>query len=506
MSFYGEQVAKNGVRYCYTATTYWDPERKRTLQKRTYIGKKDPVTGEFIPNLTYYRLYGGNPADGTGAVKPPAEAETPEQPAPAEAGPVETGIYGPVYALRAAAGAAGLTEALKTAFPEHWEDILACTLFRCTERRPLFLYKPWAESAFGVRPLEEKELGELIRMLDLDAVSRCLLHLASLRGETEFLACAVPGPGGPLAVLAGKETGIPAFCAAWPGELQNLQSFAEALAPAGRAVRTKTCYLLGEEFWSDTDVRDLLGSYTRLTAAVPWDAAAETVSGAEEALQDPDGVIVRNGKVLCTASVTRVLDGRRVFFHIFRDRAARTAAENRTLARMTELEAAVESGRLPASSPEVQKLLDVDEKNGRYQFRRKRSAAEEAGARAGTLVLMSSMDRDPVQALDTYAVKGRTERLVSLDPAAEGAERLGVSGAELQSALLLLDAGALAVRTAVQKKLLDGGLKLTFDEAACELAKLTVIQEPGRPFRLSTVTEMQQRIFTALGTDVPGRA
>lgn len=57
MSFRGEQIIK-GTAYVFEAIAQWDPQKQQSRQKRIYIGKKDPVTGAFIPNRKYYDLYG----------------------------------------------------------------------------------------------------------------------------------------------------------------------------------------------------------------------------------------------------------------------------------------------------------------------------------------------------------------------------------------------------------------------------------------------------------------
>jgi hypothetical protein len=57
MSFRGKQVIK-GMAYIFEAIAQWDAEKQQFRQKCIYIGKKDPVTGAFLPNKKYYKLYG----------------------------------------------------------------------------------------------------------------------------------------------------------------------------------------------------------------------------------------------------------------------------------------------------------------------------------------------------------------------------------------------------------------------------------------------------------------
>ena len=60
MAYRGEQKIK-GKTYVYQAVAQWDKDKKRSKQKRIYIGCKDEKTNDFIPNKKYYELYGGKP-------------------------------------------------------------------------------------------------------------------------------------------------------------------------------------------------------------------------------------------------------------------------------------------------------------------------------------------------------------------------------------------------------------------------------------------------------------
>lgn len=47
MSYFIEKKVANSI-YIYEVTSYWDPDKKQPRQKRKYLGKKDPQTGELI--------------------------------------------------------------------------------------------------------------------------------------------------------------------------------------------------------------------------------------------------------------------------------------------------------------------------------------------------------------------------------------------------------------------------------------------------------------------------
>lgn len=54
---YQEEQKINGTTYVYEATASWDKANQHSQSKRIYIGKKDPVTGEFQPNKHYYEWF-----------------------------------------------------------------------------------------------------------------------------------------------------------------------------------------------------------------------------------------------------------------------------------------------------------------------------------------------------------------------------------------------------------------------------------------------------------------
>ena len=108
MGFRGEQIGNNGVVYIFDATSVWNASKQRSEQKRIYIGKKDPETGELIPNKKYFELYH---EDGT----PKSEEELPM--------PVHVLAsyeYGKIYLMQKAADTTGLSAVLKDCFPKQW--------------------------------------------------------------------------------------------------------------------------------------------------------------------------------------------------------------------------------------------------------------------------------------------------------------------------------------------------------------------------------------------------
>jgi hypothetical protein len=113
MSFIIEKRVGKSI-YLYEATSFWDSDKKQPRQKRVYIGKKDPQTGEAIR--------------------------------PRERLPRLSKDYGHVYLLQHMADRIGVTSLLKQVFPADYRAMLALIFFDISEAAPLYLFPSWAEA------------------------------------------------------------------------------------------------------------------------------------------------------------------------------------------------------------------------------------------------------------------------------------------------------------------------------------------------------------------------
>ena len=120
----------------YKVTSYWDPAKKQPRQKREYLGRKDPKTG--------------NPVRVQRATTPRLAKD-----------------YGHVYLLQSLAEHLGLTQVLKTVFPNDYQTFLALAFFEISEATPLYLFPSWVESTFlyAVKPLRSGELTKVTQKM-----------------------------------------------------------------------------------------------------------------------------------------------------------------------------------------------------------------------------------------------------------------------------------------------------------------------------------------------------
>ena len=174
MSYRGEQKIK-GKTYVYEAIAHWDKIKKHSVQKRIYIGIKDAVSGEFIPNNKYYELYGDQPKSDTKQTLPSI---------------IKTDDYGDVYLLRQIANVTGVSSVLENVFPGVHNELLACAVFLVTTKSALHLCKQWSESTsdFDGLKLSSQRISALLQSLDENSRMNFYKQWASLRQDKEYLA------------------------------------------------------------------------------------------------------------------------------------------------------------------------------------------------------------------------------------------------------------------------------------------------------------------------------
>lgn len=147
----------NGYVY-YKKTVYWDSEKKHSSDDRKCIGKAcRDRPGYFLPNAIYYSLF-------------------PEAPIKTEPGELDDYLhFGSYLVLRESAEKCGALKALKEAFPDSWEKILAFSVFIIdTECSRSQRYERWGFSNYAglshmITSEEASRLFASIKSRDTDA-------------------------------------------------------------------------------------------------------------------------------------------------------------------------------------------------------------------------------------------------------------------------------------------------------------------------------------------------
>ena len=154
------RVTKNGRVYLYESRSYWDKEKKAPRSEMVYIGKEDPDTNAIVP-------------------------------AGKKWSPKSSQDYGNIFVLEKISSQIGLTEILKSAFPDEWKKLLNCVFFEVCEGKPLYLCGPWLETTYTdmVEGLASQRISELLKSVGENLPARLEFSRAwaEKRGEDKFV-------------------------------------------------------------------------------------------------------------------------------------------------------------------------------------------------------------------------------------------------------------------------------------------------------------------------------
>jgi len=129
MAFVVKQKIK-GKTYLYEAVSIWDKEKKRSYQKRKYIGR-DPDDKKAERNLTYKDI--------------------------------STKNYGNVFLVEHISRKLGLPALLKKLFPEYYNEILWLSYFDLCASEPSYMFHHWLDDQYhpNVKKLNSSRISEL---------------------------------------------------------------------------------------------------------------------------------------------------------------------------------------------------------------------------------------------------------------------------------------------------------------------------------------------------------
>jgi hypothetical protein len=416
LSYRGEQKIKGKI-YVYEAFAHWDKGKKHSVQKRVYIGAKDEVTGEFVPNKKYYELYGCQPQSNA---KPSLPSIT------------KTDDYGDVYLLQQIANVTGLSSVLEIVFPNTHKEILACAIFLVAEKSALHLCKQWSESIYeyaGLK-LSSQRISALLQGMDENSRMNFYRRWASLRQDKEYLAFDLTSissyselieyveygynrdledlPQINLGMLFGENSKLPIFCRVYPGSIRDVSTLTGMIRFMETLKLCRMHYVMDRGFYSEKGIAPLLEQRIKFCIGVPFTTSLATNAVREcvTIMQSPANAIEVNGQLLYAVTRLLTLQSRRVYLHIYLDEQRRTAKRSDFMQKLLKLEDGLRSGAIkPGGNNTVMRYLACRKSKNGLHIRRKANAIEKDTALYGFFVILTNDSKDARYVLDVYRTK-----------------------------------------------------------------------------------------------------
>lgn len=106
---------QTGITYAYENKAYWDKEKQQSRAKRTLIGKVDSKTGKIVPTRPYKKTGKTNTMHA--------------EPGPMPITEYKRSFYGATYLFDQIGQITGITNDLKSCFPDSYNQILSIAYY-----------------------------------------------------------------------------------------------------------------------------------------------------------------------------------------------------------------------------------------------------------------------------------------------------------------------------------------------------------------------------------------
>ena len=502
MSYTIEQKVKGHI-YLYSVESYWDKEKKQSRQRRTFIGKKNPETGEVVPD------------DG---IRDARE-------------------FGNIFLLQNIARRLGLTGDLAAVFPDTWKEILALAYYRICENRALYLCNNWLDTIWSDGPvsLPSPRISELLAQLGHTKIHTerffrrwterftmsnrfIVFDLTSISSYANGIDMVEWGynrdceslPQINLGVVYGEPSGLPLFYSLYPGSIHDVTTLKNIVAELEILSLDSTIFVLDKGFYSKTNLRHMENMKFLIPLPVRCSTEGDLVAATQGKIRSSEYAIRHRDHVHYCIRKKIDLTNRDLTAHIFLDEHRQADQREAFLKALLDAEALVATQGFTNKSQIDEYLADqvpdlapyfTTRRNGpRSVLVRNTEAVDNALGRMGMFVLVTSTDLSSESILEYYREKDGVEKYFDSLKNNLFLKRLRIHSHQTMEGLLFVEFIAMILRSEIKVVLKNSKLpdSLFIPEILSELRKLKQITF-GKRKALTEVSRLQKDIFSAFG-------
>ena len=516
MSYIIEQKSKGNV-YLYEVESYWDKSKKQARQKRRYLGKKDPSTGETIT---------------------PRKSVTPK----------EIFDYGHMHAIRSTAQQIKITSCLKQAFKSDWEQIMHLAYYQMLEAKPMYMQQGWAEACYVKKDsaLSSQQISKLLNKIGCDNESRMTFFKKWIKqhGEqtgswidiTSFSSYAKnidfcewgynrdkeKLPQINLGMMLGDPSKIPLYYHVYPGSIADVSTLSNLTKIVKSLGANITSVILDRGYYSASNIIAMIERGLEFVIPLPSNVkeTARLLDAAQSSLDSPLNSFQLNNEIFFSYQDTMRFNGHELNAFVYMDDKRRSHEKQVFLTKIHELENLVVSKKfntvddvkdyLNETFKGSAKYFDIelkgDKKNGCATLMRNEQALKETISRAGKMVLITNKTQlKPAVLLQLYRQRDSVEKIFDSIKNELNQDRLRIHSRENMEGKLFITFIAVVLYTAFLQKLKNSGLikKYSVAKAIMELKKIRAIKLSDGKEILSEISKQQRLIMSALDVPAP---
>ena len=510
MSFPVEQKVGNHI-YVYEAEGYWDKTKKQSRQHRTYLGKKDPKTGEIISTNKGYKSWD----------------------------------YGNTYFLNIISKQIGLEEILKQIFPDNWRDILACAFFEISEKKSLYLCKPWLECTHQETNtnLSSQRISELLEEIGKSEEARSqffkawaekykknkfiIFDITSFSSYSKKLELVEPGynrdkeklPQINFGVIYGEPFSLPLFYTKYPGSIPDVKTLQNMVEYLDWLKLSNSLFVLDKGFFSSYNIKKMKKNM-KFLIPLPYSNknATALIKKYNAQLGSHSNSFQLNDNILHCLKDKVEIGGEDYNAYIYLDEKRRVEERNIFFKKMLEIESTVK--KIDCKNKEKldtfltenikgwKNIFQTSERSGKLKLRRKEKGINSYLERLGTFILVSNKNIDRKEALYFYRRKDVIEKFFDNIKNDIDRKRLRVHKQETFEGRLFVDFIALIIYSWIKKIMRNEGINksLTVQELIYELKKIKLIRLGEKKTVITEISKKQRQLLEKFNIKSPDKA
>lgn len=523
---------KTGVTYAYESISFWDKEKQQSRAKRKCIGRVDPKTQKIIPTKPRKRT------DAYNDKRP--------KPGPVPITRTTRNFYGATYLFDRIGEATGVTEDLKTCFPDSCRQILSIAYYLILEdKNPLSRFRHWA--AIHRHPHGEVIPSQRSRELFAAITEEARQHFFRLQGkrrvEREYLAYDSTSVSSysehlrqvrygrnkdhehlaqiNLSLLFGQQSQLPFYYRKLAGNIPDVKTLGKLLSDMNTLGYQKIKVVLDRGFFSAANMNELYKHHMKflIGAKVSLRLVQKHLETVRDTMRswtyyNHNYQIYAYSVPICwNYTQDRPYKGdtikadRRMYLHLYFSPERALEDEKSFNNRLSALQNELENGqRHPDHEKQYAKYFEVKTTPVRgTTVIAKEDALQEAKRNYGYFALLSNDIKDPVKALETYRKKDMVEKAFNNLKERLNLRRLAVSSEQSLDGKLFVQFVALIFLSFITRRMQEKKLfrDYTLQEVLDELDIVECFEVPGQQLQIGEVTKRQMDLYAKLGVTAP---
>ena len=509
MTFIIKQKIK-GNTYLYEAVSIWDKEKKRSYQKRKYIGR-DPDDKKSESDFF--------------------------------SGDISTKNYGNIFLLEYLSQSTGLASILNAMFPNNYKEILWLTYFDICEASPAYMFQYWQEEHdySGIRKLNSSAVSQLHNSLSSNSIrikfiNQWIEHLqpkeaiyydvTSISSYSQGIETVEWGynrdkeklPQINLGVVFSKIKSLPIYYYPYQGSITDVSTLKNCIEYLKIAKLSDTMFVLDRGFFSKTNItamNDVKNGF-QFIQPVPMSvkAAKEMLYKYRNELKDVNNAFLYNDELWYYKKTEFDYYDNKLCAHIYYNQ--KLAAEQRQAFTIDLLAVeAIIKKQIFASQKDFMQYKNTEMQAKHkvfFKWNRTLRAVEKDATKInrfiskfGCFIMATNQKKlDHKQILDNYRQKDKVEKMFDIVKNELDGDRLRTHNDKTTAGKLFIRFIALILYAELSRTMKETGLfkKFSVKELIAELKKIKQTKIKGRQTIFSELSKRQKIIFKAFDIDV----